>query len=373
MDYPVVSVKVGLRIKHARDLLKLTQEQVSTAMGFNDRQTLSEIENGRRAVKSDELVKFSDVLDQELEFFLDPFSVVAEAQYSWRASAEVQEEVLDRFEAKAGGWVGMLRWLRAQAPTGQSPLGFALRLDMHSSYEQAQAVAEQLVVKLELGAVPALKLVDCVERKLDIPVLFVDVPMDMPHGTISGAACHLADLGVILVNRRESLTRRNFDLAHELFHSLTWERMPPEHRESNSSESRQRSKRVEQLADNFAAALLMPKASLDEFLDPRRQTDLAHLAEVASRLRVSASALSWRLRAMGRIDEVTREKLARMLPAEPTGDTPKLFAESFVNQLHTALDKGRLTARKASKALGLPLHELAQLFVEYELPDPFQA
>ena len=33
----------------------------------------------------------------------------------------------------------------------------------------------------------------------------------------------MAELGVILVNRREPLVRRNFDLAHELFHSLTWE------------------------------------------------------------------------------------------------------------------------------------------------------
>ena len=97
-------------------------------MGFNDRQTLSDIENGKRAVKSDGLVKFSDALDQELEFFLDRFSVVAEAQYSWRASADVTEDVLDRFETRAGGWVGMLRWLRwlrAQSATGQNPQGLA--------------------------------------------------------------------------------------------------------------------------------------------------------------------------------------------------------------------------------------------------------
>lgn len=373
MDLPTVAVNVGLRIKHARDLLNLTQEQVSVAMGFNDRQTLSDIENGKRSVKTEELVKFTEVLDQEYDFFLDPFTVVAEAQYSWRASPEVPEAVLDSFEARASGWVGMLRWLRAQAPVAQNPLGFALRLDMHSTYEQAQRSAELLAKQLDLGPVPAQKLAHRIERHLDIPVLFVDAETNIERASISGAACHLAELGVILVNRRESAVRRNFDLAHELFHSLTWERMKPEHRESNSTEARQRTKRVEQLADNFAAALLMPRSSLDVLIDPARQKDVKHLAEIAGQLRVSVGALGWRLRGLGRIDEATREKLAKVRRAEPAGELPKPFSESFVKQLHVALDKGRVTARKAAKTLGLSLQDLGQLFVTYELPDPFRS
>jgi Zn-dependent peptidase ImmA (M78 family)/DNA-binding XRE family transcriptional regulator len=373
MDSPAIAVNVGLRIKHARDLLNLTQEQVSAAMGFKDRQTLSDIENGKRSVKTDELERFADVLDQEYDYFLDPFTVVAEAQYSWRASPEVPEEVLDSFEARASGWVGMLRWLRAQAPAAQNPLGFALRLDMHSTFEQAQRSAELLAQQLQLGRVPALKLAQCIEQDLDIPVLFVDAETHLPRGSISGAACHLADLGVILVNRRESAVRRNFDLAHELFHSLTWERMKPEHRESNSTEARQRTKRVEQLADNFAAALLMPRASLDALIDPERQKDVKYLADVAVQLRVSVGALGWRLRSLGRIDEATREKLAKVRGAEPAGELPRPFSESFVKQLHVALDKGRVTARKAARTLSLSLQDLAQLFETYELSDPFRS
>ena len=36
----------------------------------------------------------------------------------------------------------------------------------------------------------------------------------------------------ILVNRHEPRGRRSFDLAHELFHVLTWDAMPPERIES---------------------------------------------------------------------------------------------------------------------------------------------
>ena len=68
-----------------------------------------------------------------------------------------------------------------------------------------------------------------------------------------------------MVNRNESEARRYYNLAHELFHALTWDAMKPAHRESNSIDehiSGKRAKqRIEQLADNFAATLLMPKSS----------------------------------------------------------------------------------------------------------------
>ncbi len=64
------------------------------------------------------------------------------------------------------------------------------------------------------------------ERKLGIFVLMVDA-----IDGISGAACRLPELDVVLINRHEVAGRRNFDLAHELFHILTWDTMPPEHAE----------------------------------------------------------------------------------------------------------------------------------------------
>ncbi|PIQ10258.1 MAG: DNA-binding protein, partial [Hydrogenophilales bacterium CG18_big_fil_WC_8_21_14_2_50_58_12] len=81
----------------------------------------------------------------------------------------------------------------------------------------------------------------------------------------------------------------------------TWDAMKPDHRESNSIEDRNKKKRIEQLADNFAAALLMPCASLDKLIDSDRQNDIAHLCEVAALLRVAPVALAWRLFNLKRI------------------------------------------------------------------------
>jgi len=365
-------INVGARVKYARDALRLTQDEVKSALGFNDRQTVSDIETGKRAVKAEELLKLSELLDRDVEFFLDPFSVIAEAQYSWRASPDLPGKALDQFEGQASGWIGLLRWLREQEGVAQNPLKRTLRLNSHSTFEQAMSHAENLVAAFGLGPIPALKLVECIERQFDTPVLFIDTGESLPPGGISGAACHLDELGVILVNRRESVARRYFDLAHEFFHILTWEAMRPDHRESNSIEDRKGERRVEQLANNFAAALLMPRIALDALIEPARAHDVQHLAHVAAELKVTSDALGWRLLNLHRIDDATRKKLAEFKRSDGAGDVPRPFSQTFVELLHTALDKGRVSARKAARALGVPLSALTALFAMYDLPAPFE-
>lgn len=171
-------------------------------------------------------------LDRDIDFFIDPFVVAGEARFSWRAATGVASPVLEAFEAKAGPWIGLLRWLRASDGTN-SPLQQTLRLSKNSTFEEAIACAESLVQALDFGLVPAERLAERIESRLDIPVLFVDAAIG--EASISGATCHLPDLNVILVNRGESEVRRSFDLAHELFHALTWQTMEPEHVEPNDA------------------------------------------------------------------------------------------------------------------------------------------
>ena len=48
------------------------------------------------------------------------------------------------------------------------------------------------------------------------------------------------------------------------------------------------------------------------------------------------------------------------------------FSLTFVRMLHEALEHGRLSARKAAKAMGLGLGGLTELFAQYDLSAPFE-
>lgn len=362
---------IGTRIQVARDAKSWNQEQLAAALEFNDRQIISQIELGIRQVKPAELVKISELLDRDIEFFIDPFVVAGEASFSWRAADSLDQGELDAYEDRAGQWVGLLRWLRLRQSQSPRPLSYKLNLHIRSQFEEAIALGEAMAHELDLGSIPAERLIERVESELDVPVLFVDRVSSPDSGDVSGATCHLPDLGVILINRHEPVARRNFDLAHELFHVLTWDAMKPDHRESNNPTDRGKKKRIEQLADNFAAGLLMPRACLDQIIDSRRINDVDHLSEVAAQLRVSAPALAWRLFNLTLINDDLRRGLCAVTQETSASTTPKRFSYAFLELLHAAIAAGHLSSRKAAKTLGFNLPELADLFSEHGKPTPF--
>ena len=172
----------------------------------------------------------------------------------------------------------------------------ALGLTRRSSFEDAIWAGERFVAAFDLGDAPAVRLADVMERELGILVLMVDA-----YRGISGAACRLPELDAVLIAHHEVVGRRHYDLAHELFHILTWDAMPPEHSEEAMETG---GNRVEQLANNFAAAVLMPSDALERFDGWSNLTEeelISRLNAAADELHVTASALKWRLVALGEL------------------------------------------------------------------------
>jgi Zn-dependent peptidase ImmA (M78 family) len=165
--------------------------------------------------------------------------------------------------------------------------------------------------------------------------------------------------------------RRHFDVAHELFHALTWDALTPEWRENLEVKPSRRYARVEKLADNFAAALLMPRASLTKLIDPARFEDAQHLAEVARELQVSTKALAFRLFNAGMIDKRTCAALQEVRFPKVQSPDLKLFSESFVSLVHDGIARGHVSSRKAAKAVSMTLEELASLMRDYNKTVPF--
>ena len=403
---------IGARIKALREERKLSQDDLARLFGFKDRQTVSAIETGERRVSAEELLLAVERLGAPLDYFTDPFQLAGEGKFSWRRDPRVGPESIKAFERIAGSWIAANRTLAGQIGRPEPILRHALKLAPRSSFEEAMAAGERFAKDFELGAVPAEKLPEAMEQKLGILVLMADA-----IDGVSGAACRLPDLDVVLINRHEVAGRRNFDLAHELFHILTWDAMPPEHLEEATETSKIR---VEQLANSFASALLMPEASLRQFgveqINPpalqvlerssfrsgdtlsrvvgfqthrlagatsqagrgasRSETDgLARwLGETAERLQVTATALKWRLVALKLLDPAQARAISadalRKARRSSDGEPPPLFSKPFMDVLGQAIDEGRVSARRVADLLHLTIEDLRELFARYSVEAP---
>ena len=347
---------IGARIKALREESGLSQDELARIFGFKDRQTVSAIETGERRVSAEELLTAVQKLGASLDYFTNPFLLVGEGKFSWRQS-NVALERLNAFERVAGRWVAANRALAPEVGRPAPNLRQALKLTSKSSFEEAMAAGERFFADFELGAVPAERLAEVMERRLGVLVLLVDA-----IDGISGAACRLPNLDAVLINRNEVVGRRHFDLAHELFHILTWDTMPPDHVEDASERSKIR---VEQLANNFASAVLMPTDVLDRFA-PAKADSVDWLNDTAEALQVTATALKWRLVALGRLDAAQANKITdaalRNNGRDVTGRLPPpLYSKAFMEVIALAIDEGHMTARKAADLLDMTLEDLAEL------------
>jgi Zn-dependent peptidase ImmA (M78 family)/DNA-binding XRE family transcriptional regulator len=356
--------RITRRIKALREEANLTQAELAAKLGFNDRQTLAAIEAGERRVSPEELVLAAQALHVEIDTFLDPFRLIGEGEFSFRAK-EVDETSLAGFEEQARRWIATYRELGMQAGAEPRLLGKKLELTRRSSFEEAEAAAEMLWRTWKLGDVPADTLEEAIETHLEVLVLYVDAPPG-----ISGAASQLPGLQTILVNRREPRGRRSFDLAHELFHVLTWDAMPPKRVETQEAQAT-KGNRVDQMAESFAAALLMPAPIVRARWAARGAEELPlWLSRTAAELRVSAPALQWRVYNLGLITRPQMDAAAAALrrAARPRDEMRPLFGRRFMERVSAAVEGGSLSMRRAAALLDLSLAELAQVCAAHGVP-----
>lgn len=367
-----MTTTIGARIKALREQRKLSQETLTEQFGFKDRQTLSAIETGERKVAADELLRAVQIFGVSLDYFTDPFMLAGEGRFSWRQTG-VDGDRLRGYEEAAGRFIAAFRTLGHQVGHQPPLIRPTLNLTKKSSYVDAIAAGERFASEFGLGDIPARQLADVMAEKLGILVLMVD-----PIEGVSGAACQLPELDVVLINRNEIAGRRHFDLAHELFHILTWEKMPPEHVEEVMPAKRSW---VEKLADNFASALLMPAAVLDRFGDWGALTEKAlttQLNDVAEELLVTAQALRWRLFNMGRLsrtqnDTITDDSVRNNGRSKAAKQAPlPLFSKPFVQIIATALDEGKTSMRRIASILGIAIDDFAELFAQHGVDAPYE-
>jgi Zn-dependent peptidase ImmA (M78 family)/transcriptional regulator with XRE-family HTH domain len=356
---------VGSRVKIARELASMNQSVLAEKLSVSSHQIISQIETGLRAVSSDEMFTLTEVFEKPMDFFTDPYRIVDEKVLSFRARPDV--EALGAFEEKIGNLVAASVRFSDLLNEPVNPFKQQLPVDMSTSTRSVTALGTQVAEQLALGAIPADKLEACIEKELGIMVFYVDAPEG-----VSGSACHMPQLDLITINRAEADFRRNFDLAHELFHVLTWAKLPPRRHDWIDGKTKQK---AEKLADAFAAGLLMPMKSLEARWSARKEEEDLNtwILRTATEMKVSGQAFYWRSVNAGLLSKKLQERVveSKLSRSSDNSEIPRLFCDSFVRRMHMVLEQGKVSARKAASLVDLEVDEFDSLFASYGLGSPF--
>lgn len=281
-------MNLGERLKVARDSIGYTQPEAAEKARLSSPSVIHYFEHGTREPKFSELSKLAEIYHKSIEFFFSE-NIPAEPILLWRSSPanetdrkKVEAEFKELCEQyhKLEVLTDELRDIRLPEPDCKNSDKFQFR--------DAYTLAHKTAKEFSLGDIPSDSLKRVLEEKYYIKIF---------HFPFDGSAVSTVDQfgHAILLNSGKSTKewRRNFDLAHELFHILSWNIFRGNADNYVSSDSE------EKLADAFASALLMPeellKDKIRKYSNNEGQVTFDRLDDIAREFDVSLEALLWRL------------------------------------------------------------------------------
>jgi Zn-dependent peptidase ImmA (M78 family)/DNA-binding XRE family transcriptional regulator len=292
------STALGARIRAFRERAGLKGQELAALIEL-DPSAVSNIERGKRSVKTDELGRIAEALNVSPLALLDDMSLPARMPIAPRGNDG----------ANAAGTVYKRLLGLAELHTVLDQAGYGT----HPRLKEAPAEGEDWLVS-------ATRLADWVSERLNDEGraddrfsalaraiennLGVDVLVEAhPEDALAGAAITDEAFPLIFVNASQPTPRALFTLAHELAHVLTGhgETITLDRDLSAHSPS-------ERFANAFAATLLMPEVEIRRAID-RYGRGAESLARMLQLFGVSFESLVYRLHNTRRIDARGRDNL----------------------------------------------------------------
>lgn len=353
------------RLKMARERVGLSVIDAARKLGYRSYQTLSNIEAGQRKVKASELHQFARVYFCSLNDLLSENVAKKEMILLWRkapegtAKKEVEAEIM--YHCEQYHFLEKLLGLTLR----RDPKFFDLTIDNVSTNRDIDSLADDTRRLLELGSRPAFTLKNILEQTHGIKFIYHRL------STISSAASTVhPDYGpVIVINSDEAPWRRNYDLAHELFHLITWKIIPVDTLQGEYLDD------IEKKADRFASALLLPEGeirkAIGKVLENQEIATYADLVDIARDFGVSTAALLYRLSNIGfikweRAHELSaNEDLASLDKARRMDDWGSRPVSERLHSLAVkCLRKGLLSRGRFAEIIGIDRSEIDQFIEE---------
>ncbi|MCX5803988.1 MAG: XRE family transcriptional regulator [Proteobacteria bacterium] len=352
------------RLKAAREKVGLSIVKAAKRLGFSSYQTLSKIEAGEREVKAAELNLFARAYFCTISYLLDESPAKQDLVLLWRKTPDVA--VKKEIEAQVIHFCEQYQSLEhlLGLKSNKDPKFFDITIDNISTNSDIDSLANSTRKLLELGSRPAFSLRNILEQTYGIKFTY------QPLFNISSAASTVhPEFGpVIVMNSDEAPWRRNYDLAHELFHLITWKVIPVEELRDDYLET------IEKKAERFASVLLLPESevreTLQKILDNQKSLSYADLVDIAREFGVSTKALLYRLSSIGLFDWETADSLAKneeLLGLDKVkrknewGDKP--VSERFHALAVKCLRKGLISRGKFAEIVGIDRSEI-DMFIE---------
>jgi Zn-dependent peptidase ImmA (M78 family)/transcriptional regulator with XRE-family HTH domain len=359
---------LGLRISNRREALGLTQRELASQVGFSSSEIMSQIELGKRDVKAWELAKISQILYTNISEFLADKESDSPPPILWRVLPSEQKEAKEAKFLNFCQQYSLLENLSGTVIRKRIP-----QKEVNPStltFRVAQRLALEVREEFGLGDRPASLLVKTLEDNYGVKILYDD----MDEGS---AATTIGDFGpAILMNKREAPWRRNYNFAHECFHLITWDSIPPKILKENKSLW----DNVEKKAEVFASCLLLPEESIRVEIEGRKinnEIEYSDLIEVARKYDVSTKALLYRLLNIGIVkrhivNSILEDEQFRNLDRSSMHDfwwNPPQLPERYVRLAYVAYRKGNLSRAKLARLLGVNLLDITKTLQRYDLDD----
>ncbi len=294
---------IAKRIKEERKRCNLRQDDVAKYMGWDSsaHSIVVELEAGRRELKAWELYKLAQLFHIQIEDFFKEGATVTPL-ILWRNKPEDTAALKERqFIQRCEDYKFLEDLLGEKLPVKRDLPKHKLDIKK-TTFGWANEIADMVRNELNLGEFPAATLPRILEENYGVRF------MALPLGKDGSAASTVYDFGpAILLNSNEVSWRQSFSVAHDLFHLITWDEITFKQIISSADLD----KRNEQLANAFAAGLLMPEGSLRQQilrLCEDEKLKFSSLVALAREYRVSTSALLYRLEYLGFLAKNVVEK-----------------------------------------------------------------
>ncbi len=355
------------KLRYAREKTRLTLRQVEERTGIGQ-SSLSEYEGGKREPRLTQLQALAGVYRRSIAFFLDERDPPPEVVL-WRQRPEAEEaaRIEGEFRRLCEQYHNLEVWCVERQPC-ELP-----RAEGHADtfdYKDAERLAYRVQSDLRLGDRPGRSLLTVLEEVCGVKLFHLSFE---PTGTAASSASDSFGTAVLL-NAGNVRWRRNFDLAHELFHLLTWDvfRSPAGNDPVVASEWE------EKLANCFASQLLMPsdvtRLAIGDVAGDGSVT-YSDLFNVARQFDVSVEALLWRMKFLyNRTEEDTRGDIQRCqvmggVWEEREHDHPPVRPARFVALTIKALRQGRISQGRFAEYLGISRRDAMQFTAQEALDD----